>query len=202
MRRRGWKQWIRNRRLWGLGLALSALLLVVLPPGISQGWWAYRKYSVAQWNELIAEHAAATGLDPDLVRAVVLCESSGDRYAMSPANASGLMQITPITHREAQRRFGLPEGDLFDPEHNLSVGTAYLAYLLERFDGDERLAIAAYHMGPTSVAKHVRKHPDLDSEELIAKTAGPKTRAYVERVLKEYAIYQEASAALLAQDAP
>ena len=197
MRRRGrngWRAWGAERpggaaRLASAGAGLLALALAVVllrggpGPGVTgrpaTGW------SVAQWSDLLGAASEETGLDPDLLEAVVLCESSGDPTAVSSAGARGLMQIMPMTHLEAQRRFGLPEGDLFDPEHNVEVGSRYLAYLLDRFDGDRRLAVAAYHMGPTRVARLRRENPAMSSEGLVAAHAGPATRAYVERVLRE-----------------
>ncbi len=197
MRRRGrngWRVWVAERpggtaRLVAAGIAVIALLLVVLPllnikhtprGGPPPGGW-----SVAYWDDLLDDAAAETGLDPALLRAVVLCESSGNPLAESGAGARGLMQIMPMTHVEAQRRFEIPRGDLFDPEHNVEVGSRYLAYLLDRFDGDARLAVAAYHMGPTRVARLKRENPAMDSVALVAAFAGPATRAYVERVQRE-----------------
>ncbi|MEM6260831.1 MAG: transglycosylase SLT domain-containing protein, partial [Planctomycetota bacterium] len=74
-------------------------------------------------------------------------------------------------------------GDLFEVYYNLRVGTLYLAYLLDRFEGDITLALAAYHMGPTSVAKGIQKYPDLSSRDMVRRLAGPQTQAYVDRVL-------------------
>ena len=201
MRRRGrngWRVWIAERpggtaRLVAAAAAGGLLVLLVFlawpgggggsggpPPG---GW------SVAYWDDLLDDAAAETGLDPALLRAVVLCESSGDPLAESGAGARGLMQIMPMTHLEAERRFEIPRGDLFDPEHNVEVGSRYLAYLLDRFDGDARLAVAAYHMGPTRVARLKRENPAMDSVALVAAFAGPATRAYVERVQRERAAF-------------
>lgn len=170
----------------GPALLLGVLLVVfALPKACGTGRDAVRAYRVAQWEDPIRQYAELHGLNPRLVRAVVLAESSGNPNAHSPADAKGLMQITPITHQDALQRFGLSDGDLFDPLYNLKVGTAYLAYLLERFDHDRTLALAAYHMGPTRVSQRRRENPGLSSAEFVEQHAGPKTRAYVRRVLDE-----------------
>ncbi|MEM9415136.1 MAG: lytic transglycosylase domain-containing protein [Planctomycetota bacterium] len=145
----------------------------------------------AAFDQDVARYAAEQGLPVELVRAVIVTESGGDPNAHSSANARGLMQITPITHREAIDRFDLPERDdeaLFEPDYNLDIGTRYLAYLLKRFDGDTKLALAAYHMGPTAVARLRNANPTLTTDELLAldgeNQVGPKTRAYVANVLR------------------
>ena len=76
-------------------------------------------------------------------------------------------------------------GDLFDPDYNVQVGTTYLAYLLDRFDGDRTLAVAAYHMGPTAVRRAMNEDPDLKSIDLVQKYGGPQTRAYTAKVLRD-----------------
>ena len=203
MRRRGrdgWRAWLPPAQRPGGaapvaaaagGLLVVALAVALLRAGPGPGVTGAAPgppvggYRVSHWAGLLADASARTGLDPDLLEAVVLCESSGDPRAVSPVGAKGLMQIMPLTHVDAQRRFGLPAGDLFDPAHNVDVGSRYLAYLLDRFGGDRRLAVAAYHMGPTRVARLRRQDPNLSSEQLVAAHAGPATRAYVERVLRE-----------------
>lgn len=186
MRRRGWRHRLHDRptRIVLL-LAGGFLAVLAVPRGYEAGKDAVRTYRVSHYVEPIAAHADAAGLDRALVRAVVLAESSGNPNAHSKADAKGLMQITPITHEEVMRRFDLPAGDLYDPDYNLRVGTTYLAYLHDRFDHDRTLALAAYHMGPTRVAKLRREHPELSPEELVQEHAGPKTRAYIKRVLQE-----------------
>ncbi|MEM1097535.1 MAG: lytic transglycosylase domain-containing protein [Planctomycetota bacterium] len=186
MRRRGWRHLVSDRSAWGPALVLGVLVFGFgLPRACDSGREAVRAYRVAQWEDPIREYAELHGLEPALVRAVVLAESSGNPNAHSHADAKGLMQITPITHEDAIQRFGLADGDLFEPLYNLKVGTAYLAYLLDRFGGDRTLALAAYHMGPTRVARHVRENSAMSSAELVAEFGGPKTRAYVKRVLAE-----------------
>jgi soluble lytic murein transglycosylase len=131
----------------------------------------------------IRRHAEARGLPVKLVVEVVRAESGGDPLAVSPVNARGLMQIMPATERDLVDRLGVPQGNVFDPDHNLLLGTTYLKHLMDRFDGDVTLVLAAYHMGPTKLARHRREHPQLSSEQLVARFAGPKTRAYVRNIL-------------------
>jgi len=140
---------------------------------------------IDQYSDLIWKHAGASALPTELVRTVIRVESGGNPRAVSPKQARGLMQITPVTQKEIERRFGLPKGDLFDPGYNIQAGTTYLRYLIDRFDGDVRLALAAYHAGPTRMAKHRRENPDCTGAELIERFAPASTRAYCRMILGE-----------------
>ncbi len=163
----------------------AAVLVVVIVGGGLLVKQVYRNATIRHYiDERITYHADAQGLDVILVQAVVEAESGGDWRAKSPLGAKGLMQITEIALADVKRLEDIDDGDLYDIDYNLHVGTLYLAYLLDRFDSDVALAVAAYHMGPTRVAKGQRKYPDLSPRDMIEKHGGPQTRAYVKKVLK------------------
>lgn len=162
----------------------AALLLVLLVGAGYLGKAIHRHLTIHRYiDERIAYHADAQGLDLALVQAVVEAESGRDWRAESPVGAKGLMQVTAIALEDVKRLEDIGDGDLFEIDYNLHVGTLYLAYLLERFEGDIALAVAAYHMGPTAIAKGQRKYPDLSPRDMIEKHGGPQTRAYVKKVL-------------------
>src|SRR6185295_4982154 len=101
---------------------------------------ATRAVAIRRWNtyeDLIAEHARIQGIRPDLVRAVVQVESAFNPFARSPKGALGLMQLMPATIRQYGVR------NPFDPADNVRAGAAYLRALLDRYDGNEELALAA-----------------------------------------------------------
>ncbi|MEM6458137.1 MAG: lytic transglycosylase domain-containing protein [Planctomycetota bacterium] len=167
---------------------VGTMLVIWFGPSIQRSLGdAVAGWRVARIEALIEDRAAAAGLDAELVRRVVRAESGGDPRAESPRGARGLMQVTDITLRDVrQRNPELPGGDLFDADYNLTVGTTYLAYLLERFDGDVTLALTAYHMGPTRVRRVQRANPGITPAQLVARHAGPQTRAYVGKLLRGY----------------
>ena len=105
------------------------------------------------FHELIAEHAGAHGLDPDLVHAVIQVESAFNPRAVSPKGAMGLMQLMPATASE----FGVE--DPFDPAENIRGGVAYLRRLLDRYGNRVELALAAYNAGPGAVDKYGERIP-------------------------------------------
>jgi soluble lytic murein transglycosylase-like protein len=107
----------------------------------------------ALYDGLIAQHAHINDVRVDLVRAVVQVESGFNPDARSPKGAMGLMQLMPATARE----FGVTNA--FNPSENVRAGVAYLRQLLDRYQNNEVLALAAYNAGPGAVDKHGQSVP-------------------------------------------
>jgi len=105
------------------------------------------------YDDLIVEHSRAQGIRADLVRAVMQVESAFNPFARSPKGALGLMQLMPATIRQ----FGVRNP--FNPADNVRAGVAYLRELLDRYENNEELALAAYNAGPGAVDKHGRSVP-------------------------------------------
>ncbi len=174
-----------------------AILAVVVT--VVVGAWIGRSRAaappdLARWDAEIRAAAEAAGLDPQLVRAVVAVESSGDPRAVSHAGARGLMQLMPPTAAEQAGKLGIEDHDeqrLLEGPYNLRLGCAYLAYLLRRYDGAEPFALAAYNAGPTRVHRWREAAPDASPEAVIEREAFPETRAYVRKVLRYRSIYSE-----------
>lgn len=118
--------------------------------------------------KVVKDASMKHALDPKLIATIIFVESGGNHAAVSPRGAKGLMQLTPAVYRQ----YGVD--DPFDIEQNIHVGTAYFAYLLEKFDGNLAHALAAYNCGPTRVVEH-RGIPPIR-----------ETRNYVKRVLDFY----------------
>jgi len=102
-------------------------------------------------------HAAASAhaIAPDLVNGIIWVESRFQVRARSSQSACGLMQLMPRTAREVARNIGRRYAP-FDPEFNIHAGTYYFARMLERFDGNMTLALAAYNIGPAVVDRWLR----------------------------------------------
>jgi soluble lytic murein transglycosylase len=141
-------------------------------------------------DDIIRQQAADKGLDPALIAAIIY-EESRFHDQTSHAGARGLMQITPETAAFIARDSGGTEfvqGDLATPQINISYGAYYLRYLLEKYDGDRELAIAAYNAGETNVNKWLAgSDGDFETEDI----AFPETRSYVSNVLERRAEYAD-----------
>jgi len=105
------------------------------------------------YDDIISEHARQNGIRTDLVRAVVQVESGFNPSAKSPKGALGLMQLMPATIQ----RFGVTNP--FNPGENIRAGARYLRQLLDRYQNNEQLALAAYNAGPDAVDRHGQSVP-------------------------------------------
>jgi peptidoglycan lytic transglycosylase len=178
-----------RRRRWGL-LAIAAALGIGLAIGISRidVEKAIRELTLPlQHDDIIRQQAADKELDPALIAAVIYAESRFHDQE-SHAGARGLMQITPATAHVIERLSGgstFVTSDLSDPEINISYGSYYLRYLLNRYDGDEVAALAAYNAGTGNVDRW--GGADIELEDIDF----PETRAYVEQVLDKRQEYRD-----------
>lgn len=119
------------------------------------------------FDSLISKAAAKYDLDPALIRAVIQVESSRNPEAVSPVGAQGLMQLMPKTAAE------MGVTNAFDPAQNIEGGTRYLRQLLNRYQGNRRLALAAYNWG----IGNLEKRPEALPKE---------TQQYILKVEKAY----------------
>lgn len=121
-------------------------------------------------------------ISPQLVHSVIQAESNYDSRAVSPKGAQGLMQLIPST----ARRFGV--SDAFDPEDNIQGGARYLKYLLDLYQGDETLALAAYNAGEAAVARYGGVPPYAETQDYVTKVrqrAGNHVQPAVQPVADE-----------------
>jgi soluble lytic murein transglycosylase-like protein len=123
---------------------------------------------------VINEAAARHGVDPRLVAAVARRESAFNVNAMSKVGACGLMQLMPATAKY------LGVTNIFDPRENVFAGTRYLRTLLDTFNGDLDLTLAAYNAGPGAVAKYKGIPPYRETQAYVA-----AVRATYEKSLKQ-----------------
>ena len=137
------------------------------------------------WHPLVARAAERFDLDPALILGVIAVESKGDPDARGRAGERGLMQLMPATAVEQASFLGFADPDdvdLFDPETNITLGSAYLREQLHRFTRPS-LALAAYNAGPARLQGWLDASPDLDPDEVLETRAFPGTRSYVSLVL-------------------
>ena len=131
------------------------------------------------YGAIIYREARRNGLAPELVAAMVHTESDFRPGLVSNKSAQGLMQIVPETARVLGIR------NPFDPEQNIAAGTRYFRYLLKRFDGNERIALAAYNAGPSAVERFGGVPPFAETQSYIEKVNVRRSR-YRARVRNTY----------------
>jgi soluble lytic murein transglycosylase len=127
---------------------------------------------ITKYDLIIKAASEKFSMEPSLVKAVIKAESGFDHTAVSSRGAQGLMQLMPGTAE------AMEVDDPYNPEKNIFGGTKYLSKMMERYNNDVRLALAAYNAGPDNVDKY-RDVPPFN-----------ETKTFIERVMKYYDQYQ------------
>lgn len=140
------------------------------------------QYTSDEIFNLVQRYSAMYGLEPNLVLAVIKCESNGNPRAVSKVGAKGLMQLMPATAAE----MGVTK--IFDPAQNIAGGTQYLYKMLELFDGNVKYALAGYNAGPENVKKYKGIPPFAE------------TQNYVRVVLQRYNEFSKGGQATIARN--
>lgn len=134
---------------------------------------AHAKNPESSFQSIIQKAAELNDVDPALVKAIIMAESSFNPRAVSKKGAKGLMQLMPVTAET------LGVKDIFNPEHNINGGVRYFKKLIIRFNGDTRLALAAYNAGINKVRRYQGVPPFK------------ATKYYIRKVFKYYKYYKE-----------
>jgi soluble lytic murein transglycosylase-like protein len=128
---------------------------------------------VIKFDSMITKASEKYHVDPALIKAIIKTESNFNHMAVSPKGARGLMQLMPKTAHALQVE------DSFHPENNIEGGTRYLRYLLNLFEGNLSLALAAYNAGENAVIKYNNSIPPYR-----------ETQTYVQRVMNHFNSYR------------
>ena len=124
------------------------------------------------FDQLIRQAAQHHGVSEGLVKAIMHTESGFNIHARSPVGAQGLMQLMPAT----ARRFNV--SNAYDPQQNIFGGVKYLSWLLKRFNGDTRLAIAAYNAGEGNVDKYGGIPPFRETQDYVRRVTSRLQNLY------------------------
>ena len=192
-----------------LALALALILLVTGAVSITKTYLAKqeerrrleaeaaeRAQHPLYYGDLITLYASEQNLDPALVSAVILCESSFDPKAESRLGARGLMQLMPdtaewVAHKYNEDGAGYSFDNLYDPETNIRYGTWYLGYLSRRFGGDATKIVCAYHAGQGNVDSWL-KNPQYSADGVTLDVIPTQdTATYASRVLRARDVYRK-----------
>lgn len=128
---------------------------------------------INKFDEIIKKASSEFDVPEELIKAIIAVESSGDVFAISPKGAKGLMQLVDSTAQFVGVK------NAWHPFENIYGGVKYLRYLLDKFNGDVKLALAGYNAGPENVLKFGRIPPF------------PETIEYVNRVVKYMKLFEQ-----------
>lgn len=120
-------------------------------------------YSREQLEKIVEEKAKIYGIDPKLIKEIIKEESNWNVYATSPKGAMGIMQLMPAT------ALLMGVSNPYNPEENIDGGIRYMKYLLERFNGNLNLALAAYNAGPNLVESLGRIPNIAETQQYVAR---------------------------------
>lgn len=133
----------------------------------------HKKPAEPSYDQIIHKVARLYQVDPALIKAIIMAESRFKPKAVSKRGAKGLMQLMPVTAKS------LGVTDSFNPEDNITGGVMYFRKLLDRFDGDVKLALAAYNAG----SRYIRKYGGVPPFR--------QTRTYIHKVFKYHQMYKK-----------
>jgi soluble lytic murein transglycosylase len=190
----------RRRRFTAILAALfvgAVIAVVAMLPQVKEG--IQELTLPLRHEDIIRQQAADKNLDPALLAAMIYQESKF-RDRTSSAGAKGLMQILPTTaqfiaHKSGGTAFELR--DLGTPQINISYGSWYLRYLIDRYEGNITLAIAAYNAGEHNVDIWIKRAGGEENFDPGSDIPFPETRHYVHSVMEHRVLYREKYAAEL-----
>jgi soluble lytic murein transglycosylase len=188
------RRYVVRRVAWLLAAVavLGGLIAAVVAPRLDKA--VQEVVLPLRHDDIIRQQAREKGLDPALIAGIIFTESRF-RDQTSHAGAKGLMQILPSTADDIARKSGgtaFVQGDLANPQVNISYGSFYLRYLLRRYGGNEVLAIAAYNAGEGRVDQWIFAARHRGEEFDHARHVPfPETRHYVQQVLEVRGKYRE-----------
>jgi soluble lytic murein transglycosylase len=165
---------------------------LALSRGLALDLYAFPTIGIPQHSPI------GPAIDRSVIYSVARTESAFDQRDRSPANAVGLMQVTPEAGRDTAKRFGVAydwERLVSDPVYNAQMGAAELSALLREYHGSHILTFAAYNAGRGRVQQWVKQHGDpraanVDAVDWVERIPFAETRNYVQRVMENLQVYR------------
>ena len=146
-----------------------------------------------KYEEYVEKYSKENNLDPLLVYAIIKAESNFNEKAISSTKAKGLMQLMDETAREIAEKNGYTlqsSEDIFNPETNIRIGTKSFSQLLEKYNGNEKLAMCAYNAGMGNVDNWIEEGIIKEDGSDIENIPYKDTNAYVRKILRDYKLYK------------
>lgn len=161
---------------------ISVILAVTL--------WAFRGIFPIKHKNIIEKYCEEYSVDAPLVYALIKAESNFREDARSSAEAKGLMQITDETFEYCLKTLDIPYTNIFNEQVNLQCGIWYLSYLLGKYDGNTKNAVAAYNAGETNVDRWLRDSRYSTDSKNLTQIPFWETKRHVEKIQRYVKIYE------------
>ncbi|RKD33215.1 lytic transglycosylase [Thermohalobacter berrensis] len=173
---------------------LFLLIALIILLAIYNIKWIFKFLYPLNYEEYIGKYSKEYGIDPFLVAAIIRVESKYYKEAKSYKGAKGLMQISPITGKWAAKELGIKnynEDILYNPEINIKIGCWYLSKLMDQFDNNISVVVAAYNGGSGNVTKWLSNKKYSSDGINLDYIPFKETEQYVDKVLNSYKIYKK-----------
>lgn len=180
-----------GERLSAWRTARSALSRLIITGGLRPPEFFPVVYPL-DYDLIIKDLCSQYGLDPFFIYGLICQESHFEEDIVSRAGAVGLMQLMPGTARRQAKKLGtaFSESDLYNPEYNLRIGIAHAAELMEEFQGDTVLVLAAYNAGRSAAQAWFEELGGVDSDVFVEKIPYRETRLFVKKVIEHASAYR------------
>ncbi|VAW46881.1 Soluble lytic murein transglycosylase precursor [hydrothermal vent metagenome] len=159
----------------------------------AKDWNALHLRFPTPYKEPVMQHAEKNNIDPAWIYGIMRRESAFSVDIKSPVGATGLMQIMPKTAKYMSQKLGggnISYKKLTQAENNIELGSAYLKYLNQKYNGNKVLATAAYNAGPNRVDHWVSESLSLPADQWVDSITFSETRAYVKAVLEYTTLFK------------
>jgi soluble lytic murein transglycosylase len=175
-------------------LIVIILLLFVVLFGIKATDYVLKYLYPTTYSEYVEKYAAEYNLDKNLVYSVIKAESGFDPKAISPRDAKGLMQIVDNTGKWAAEKIEINDFDssmLLEPQTNIRIGCWYISRLLNQYDQNIELALAAYNAGSGNVSKWLKDGSISSNGKTLDRIPFEETRNYIDKINKYKKMYKK-----------
>ncbi|MDI3310022.1 MAG: lytic transglycosylase domain-containing protein [Thermoanaerobacterium sp.] len=172
-------------------LVIAMVITVLTIYGVKTNWFLKQLYP-KKYSQQVYFYSNQYGVDPNLIFAMIKAESNFNPDSVSSKGAIGLMQVIPETGTWVANYIGIKNFSvnmLFNPDYNINIGTWYLKYLLNQFNNDVTLAVAAYNGGSGNVSNWLKDKRYSENGSDLKKVPFSETDKYIKKVLKYYKIY-------------
>lgn len=168
-------------------LILISLIVALLVPPVTKAVYPLR------YERQILTYAKEYDLDPYLIMGIISAESQFESDAVSHKDAMGLMQIKADTAKWCIEHFELDAdiSDIYKPDTNILIGCTYIDYLIDMFEGNTDVAIAAYNAGQGNVKKWLEDSRYSDDGKTLKKIPFEETEKYVKKVKHREKVYRD-----------